>query len=121
MKYLLNQDYVYQTGIVGKGYSCEIFNLSESGIITVFAGFEFDGATLVPDGRIDPSTGLPRTYFAALVHDVLYIEFPKHQIPRREIERLFYRMLKEADFKFAKLYFWGTSVFGGIFLKINRK
>jgi hypothetical protein len=120
MKYTLQNDFIYETGISGNPYNCPIFSLSGTGTITIFAGFRFDGATLVPDGRIDPATGLPRTYFAALVHDVLYIEFPKHGIPRRQIERLFLRMLREANFKPAWLYYAGTSIFGGVFLKLAR-
>lgn len=65
--------------------------------------YSWDGCTFAPDFK--------STYHASLVHDVLY----QYKINRKLADKVFYNILKEYDFKAAKLYYLGTRIFGNLF------
>ena len=87
-------------------------------------GYAWDGCSVkfkikdiwfgVPEGIINQSTGLPKTYRASLVHDLLY-QFRKQirkDIKWGQADREFYLLLKEDEFSFAKIYYIMTRIFG---------
>ncbi len=89
-------------------------------LVTVRAGFEFDGATLAPDGRHDPATGLLRMYYPTVIHDALYVFLPDTPFSRREIDRIFRDMMRQAGFRPVWLYFGAVRTLGGVFVRLTR-
>jgi hypothetical protein len=118
-RYTLENEFVYKTQILGKSFISTFLIVKPDGEITVRPGFVWDGATLVPDGKKGPD-GLPRGYYPSLVHDVLYKYYPKHEITREAIDRLFYDMLIEYGFSrfWAYVYYLGVQKLGDHFLRI---
>lgn len=107
------------------------FVMIAGGKLYIKAGYSWDGNTpqfklfgLVrigtPNGRINPETGKPKTYYASLVHDALYQYFPKHEISRKAIDDLYFEMLKQADFKGAGVYHKAVRALGGIYIALTR-
>jgi hypothetical protein len=107
----------------------------QNGEITVLAGYAWDGCTPkvcvldlligVPDGVVDSRTKRPRTYYASLVHDVLY-QFLSDGlcIRRKDADRCFLRLMTETKFLWRYPYYWAVRVFGGVFRwlgKVKRK
>jgi len=105
--------------------------ISKGNIITVKAGYAWDGCTpkfsfldlLVigtPDGILSDKTGKPKAYHASLVHDVLY-QFlpdlpPDNKVYTREMaDGIFLEILEDADFALRKLYYYAVRTFGGFF------
>jgi hypothetical protein len=96
---LFNNDWVATTGsgqmVINAGYAWNGCNPSLSVLDLFWIG--------TPEGIVGPDTaGKPITYQASLVHDVL-IQF--NVIPRKEADRIFYKLLKQANFKLAWLYY----------------
>ena len=105
--------------------------IHHNGDFLISAGYSWDGCSPklakignfwigVPDGRINPETGKHQAYFATLIHDILYQFKHKDHMPfsRREMDKFFYQLLKESNFRFTKLYFWAVRLLGGIWSKI---
>lgn len=103
-----------------------------AGVMTIAAGYSWDGCSPkyliagriwgTPDGKIDPVTKLPATYYASLVHDVL-CQFEGHpDMPwsREEIDLIFYEVLQRDQFEYADLYYWGVVKLGPIHKRIER-
>jgi len=65
------------------------------------------------DGEIDPETGKPITYYATCVHDAMCICQKENSFfyTRREIDLIFYHMLKEAGWKHSRLYFLAVRIY----------
>ena len=93
--------------------------VGKDGVITVHGsrgdGYAWDGCSPkaswidllwgTPDGRLDDRTEKPITYYASMVHDVLYQYKHKILISRKEADILFRIILKKAD-----LYGGGSTV-----------
>jgi len=75
----------------------------------------FDIVVGTPDGIIDPETEKPKTYYASMIHDILY-QFSKNykgRIKRKQVDRLF---LKEmGNFRLRYLYYLMVRLVGGLF------
>jgi len=130
-------DEVIETNIEGFRYenSDGWLKIEKNGKIIIKAsnerGYAWDGCTpkveffdLVfgaPDGRMDFSTGKPMTYYASMVHDILY-QFKKEvPISRKDADVLFKEILKEAKFKPWPIFYFLVRLFGGIFGKWKNK
>ena len=88
-------------------------------LITIKAnsdGYAWDGCTPkysflglkivgVPDGHIDIETMKPKTYYASLVHDAFYQYLEDVPVTKKEIDKLFVKMLEERYFPLARFYF----------------
>jgi len=132
-KFKLATKFTYHTGILPHDKFLGLWlRVGITGIVTIAEDYSWDGASPkvwalgrwigTPDGSIDERTGLPRTYYATLVHDALYqFALPNGIYTRKEIDEIFLKMLVEADFKQAKLYYRAVRWFGGIYHKINLK
>lgn len=126
-----------QTNITGKSFESAWLKVENSGKITVKGdhgnGYAWDGCSPkiklfgkiigTPDGRIDPKTNKPKTYYASMFHDAIY-QFKKADrmlISRKESDIIFKIMLQKSTFKPWKLYYRGVR-WGGVFLgKWNSK
>jgi hypothetical protein len=118
-KYRLEEEYRYQLpirpehGLLLGG----VASITESGLLIVSAGYAWDGCSPkwrigdvllgTPDAAPDDVNGLPKTYYASLVHDVL-CQFERelsHVVTRREIDMIFRRKMQEDGFGQAALYY----------------
>lgn len=100
--------------------------ITKDGHITVLAGYAWDGCTPkfclmdilfgIPDGVVDSRTGRPKTYYASLIHDVLY-QFLGEGLPltRREIDGFFLRLMSDTGFAFRYVYYAAVRILGGLF------
>ena len=128
--YLLTSDYTYSSLIKGCNFENEWLRLSDDGTIVIKGsnkkGYAWDGCSLkfkvldvyfgTPEGVINRKTKQTKTYFASLVHDVLY-QFSddlKATITRKQTDEEFYHILKRDDFRLARLYYWFVRAFGWI-------
>ena len=110
---------------------CYIKSFGRSGYLVVEQYYSWDGCSPkftvfgkvfgTPDGKI--VKGLPKTYYASLVHDVLYqnLENKNNPFNRKEIDLLFLYLLRVNDFHAAGLYYLGVRWFGGIYHKLNKR
>ena len=127
--YKLDQNYEHQSSITGVSFQHERFTLSAEGLIVVNKGYAWNGCspkfsffTMIfgtPEGDIHPEKEVPRTYYASLVHDVLY-QFSGDitatgQLARKDVDREFYKLLKAHQFLPAFIYYLAVRTFGGLF------
>ena len=72
-----------------------------------------------PDGVIDITTGKPKTYYASLVHDALcqFISGIEDMCSRKDIDQLFFKSLKESNFKLSRLYYTLVRIYANLTLK----
>ena len=125
-KFKIKQDFTYQTQwALDEPYIAEWLEISVDGLVTVKAnqtGFAWDGCTPkwsffhlfiigTPDGHIDIRTMKPFTYFASMVHDVLYQYLDTIPIRKADVDLLFLEML--GDFKPRRLYYFAVKYGGG--------
>lgn len=121
----LDQDFSLQTDWKGIDFQARWLRIREDGLLTIPAGYAWDGCSFklsvldlfiigTPDGIIDIVTMKPRTYYASLVHDVLYQYYGYHGIPRIEIDRNFRFMLRKSHFALASVYYRAVRLLGGL-------
>ena len=65
-----------------------------------------------PDGATNLTHGYPKAYYASMVHDALYQYKSTVPVTRKEADWLFYKMLKEENFFWAKVYYAAVRLFG---------
>ena len=112
-KFKLAQDYRYRhSAFTGIEFANDWTRITD-GQITVFKGYAWDGCspkfTLTglftfgtPDGVL--RHGLPWTYHASLVHDVLCQFRPDHGLTQRQVTDLFADMLTQTRWPLTWLY-----------------
>jgi hypothetical protein len=98
--------------------------LWKSGLITVSSGYSWDGCSPtfqifdlligVPDGATDIRTGMPKTYYASLIHDAL-CQFYDQGLGMTwlQVNQCFLRLLEEADFAPRRIYYWMVKIYSG--------
>jgi len=125
-KFQITEDYTYSdTGWkLSKEFDSQWLKIGTNGELTVKAnqsGYVWDGCTPkwgflnltiigVPDGHLDYRTMKPYTYYASLVHDALYQYLDSVPVSKKEIDKLFLKML--GDFKLRKIYYFFVKTFG---------
>lgn len=134
-KYTEHSNVIFRTNVLHREFDNEWLSIDGNGTIIVkgsnLNGYSWDGCSpknevldLVigtPDGRIEPSTEKPITYFASMLHDILYQFKNDHMISRKEADLMFYQVLKNKKFFFAGLYFVMVRLFGGAYGRFNYK
>ena len=129
-KFVHHEDYTYTTYLL-KNRECNFnrLSISNNGTITVNGSFEngyaWDGCTPkvnllhitwgIFDGklnRFDKGDYKPYTYYASMIHDVLYQYKRCVPVTRKEADLIFYLMLKEAGFIWARVFYIGVRMFG---------
>lgn len=117
---ILDDDFVWDSGdgSINNWKSEDGWARIENGVWYVKRGFKWDGCSGVPDFSDDPDKpGFPKTWKASLIHDVgcQYSNTDKSfPYKRHQVDKFFYRLLKEINCKTATLYYYGVSVFGFI-------
>lgn len=72
------------------------------------------------DGVVDKRSGKPKAFYASMIHDVLY-QFTDHGFTRKQVDIIFLYLMKEYDFRPAKLYYHAVRTFGGMFTEMEQK
>lgn len=97
-----------------------------NGDAIILSGYAWDGCTPkfsvadivfgTPDGIPNEITKKPKTYYASLLHDVLY-QFLDAKVPltRSQIDSVFLEILTRDRFAPRWIYFAAVRVFGGLF------
>jgi len=129
--YCIKKDYIYKSSIKNRKFENEWFKIEKDGTITVKGsnknGYAWDGCSPklikiadmyfgTPEGVLNYSTGQPKTYFASMIHDVLY-QFSKDikdLVKREEADNEFCAILRRDGFRSARFYYWGVKSFGWI-------
>ena len=129
--YCIKEDHVHKTSITGREFENEWFKLEKDGNVTVKGsnkdGYAWDGCTPkfkimdlyfgTPEAVLNLKTGKTKTYYAYLIHDIFY-QFSKDLKPivkRSEIDKEFYTILKEHEFKLAKIYYFFVHLVAWLF------
>ena len=139
-KFVHHDDFTYQTDVLlGRKFEGKWLKIDPDGTITVRGsqdnnrGYAWDGCT--PkfnflqitwgnfDGKlIEHGYNIPRihkfkpaTYYASMIHDVLYQYKRCAPVTRKETDRIFYHQLKEAKWMWAGLYWVGVRLLGWIY------
>ncbi len=132
-KFVHHENFNYQTDIL-KGRSCDFnwLRIDEDGTITVKGshdrGYAWDGCTpklnflhitwgnfdglLIKHGESDYK---PYTYYASMVHDVLYQYKRCALITRAEADKIFLHMLRKSGFMWSYMYYLGVRSLGWMF------
>jgi len=129
--YCIKEDYECLSSIKGREFENKWLKITKDGIITVkgssYNGYAWDGCSPklkikdlylgTMEAVLNPDTGKSKTYYASLIHDILY-QFSndiKLLITRKEVDREFYTILKREKFAFAKVYYLAVRAFGWMF------
>lgn len=129
-KFVSKEDFNWTSTIL-KGRECnfEWLKISKDGTITVKGsnkkGYAWDGCT--PkwnflhitwgnfDGKLrkfDSGNYKPYTYYASMIHDVLYQYKRCAPITRKEADLIFYNILKKHQFMWSHVFYIGVRLFG---------
>lgn len=104
--------------------------IQADGNATVFAPYAWDGCTPkfalwdiligTPDGAPNSRTKKPKTYYASLMHDVLY-QFLDAESPikRKSADKIFLELMTRDNFAPRFLYFAAVRVFGDLSRRIT--
>lgn len=129
-KFVEHSDFLYTTKILeGRSGDYDWLSISPDGTLTVKGsngkGYAWDGCTPKRnflhitwgnfDGKLrkfDSGNYKPYTYYASMVHDVLYQYKRCAPITRKEADRIFYDLLKESKFMWAPIFYFGVRAFG---------
>ncbi len=128
--YCIKEDYSVKTSIKDTSFENDWFRLQPDGTFTVKGtfrnGYAWDGCSPkwkykdmffgTPEAVLNDSTRKSKTYYASLVHDVLY-QFSadiSHLVMRKQADDEFLDILKRDGFSMARLYYWGVRWFGWI-------
>lgn len=129
-KFVERHNYTLSTPLVGHSFCKDFLQIEPNGNITVLCshkctGYAWDGCSPkvnwlditwgTPDGKLDSTTEKPKTYYASLVHDVLYQYKHLHGLSRYQCDVLFYHQMQQAQFKPAKFYYLAVRLLGGVF------
>lgn len=134
-KFVEEEDIVYQSTIFNRECNFNWLKITPDGKITVKGsfkkGYAWDGCTPkfnvfhITWGNFDGQLikhhvykkYRPYTYYASMVHDVLYQYKRCVPLTRREVDKIFLEMLRDSGFMFSGLYWLGVRIFGGFFGK----
>jgi hypothetical protein len=102
-----------------------------NGDAKVIKGYAWDGCTPkfsvfdiligTPDGVPNERTKRPKTYYASLVHDVLYQFMDINpDVPKAKADRIFLELMTRDGFAPRHVYFVAVTIFGGLSHRFTR-
>lgn len=129
--YYIKENYKHKSSIKEREFENEWFKLEKDGTVIVKGsnkkGYAWDGCSPkikikdvylgTPEAVLNFETGKTKTFYASMIHDVFY-QFSKDVksfIKRREVDREFYNILKEHNFRFAAIYYRMVRLLGWMF------
>ena len=105
----------------------------KDGKIVVFKGYSWDGCSPkisifdlflfgTPDGIIHYNTRKPKTYYASLIHDVLYqfLDDPRMPYSRGDMDKFFLDLMRETKFIPRFLYYIFVRLIGGVYRTVAK-
>ena len=131
-KFVVKEDVVYETPIK-TAFENEWLKVERTGRVTVKgshgSGYAWDGCSPkinvldialigTPDGRINVNIGQPVTYYASLIHDILYQFREEIPVSRKAADDVFLQYL--GDFELRMLYYAAVRLFGGLYAGRSR-
>ena len=134
-KYVHHQDVWLVTNLTDVVFENDLLKIENDGKITLKGsykdGYAWDGCSPkrhflhfivgIPDGKLDYRTEKPITYFASMVHDIIYQFKSELDISRKETDVIFRLNLKEAGFLWTGVYYLAVRMFGGLYGKWKKK
>ncbi len=131
-KFVHKKDFSYKSNLLNRTCDFDWLSISVDGTITVKGthenGYAWDGCTPKKnflqitwgnfDGmlkRFDKGDYKPYTYYASMIHDVLYQYKRCVPVTRKETDKIFYHMLKDAGYCWAYIYYLGVRALGWIY------
>jgi hypothetical protein len=128
-KFIYTKPVYIQTNLKDREFENEWIKIHKGGKIKVKCnnkeGYAWDGCSFkfnfiditwgTPDGKLDFKTKKPITYYASLLHDVIYQFKTEIPISRKEADLIFKEILKLHKFKLTKIYYFFVRLFGGIY------
>lgn len=130
-KFIIHHDVFIITNIKNRSFNNCWLSIEPDGKITLKGsygdGYAWDGCSPkkvfldiiwgTSDGKLDWNIEAPITYYASLIHDVLYQFKGKIPISKKETDVLFLLNLRKAKFKWAGLYGFAVRALGGFYGK----
>ncbi|MES2518383.1 MAG: hypothetical protein V4585_09765 [Bacteroidota bacterium] len=130
-KFVIHEDVFIITNIKNRSFNNCWLSIEPDGKITLNGSYEdgyaWDGCSPkvvflditwgTPDGKLDWDTEAPITYYASLIHDVLYQFKGDIPISKKEADILFLLNLRKTKFKLAGIYGFAVRVLGGLYGK----
>lgn len=91
-----------------------LMTIQTNGMWIIRKGFRWNGSTWVPDGRIDPATGLPITWKASCYHDCgyRYLFMSGNPMKKHDVDKSFHTLLLDVYWKYSELYYQGVKYLG---------
>lgn len=134
-KYVHDEDVWLETNLQTEAHENDVLRIESGGKIMVKGsvgnGYAWDGCSPkkhflhfligTPDGKLDYRTEKPITYYASMVHDIIYQFKSEVDISRKEADVLFKITLKESGFMWSGLYYLMVRLFGGFYGKWKKK
>jgi hypothetical protein len=128
-KYVHKEDIYIETNLRGLSFNNDFLSITEDGRITVKGsskkGYAWDGCSPkinfihllwgTPDGKLDYRTEKPMTYYASMIHDVIYQFKGEVCVSRKDADIIFRVMLKEANFMWWWAYSIAVRIGGGLY------
>ena len=130
-KFVHKKDEYIRTNLIGRVYENEWLKIDDDGKIIVRGsntdGYAWDGCSPkwnfidliwgTPDGRLDFKTEQQITYYASMIHDVLYQFKSEIKLSRKEVDIIFKLNLRKSKFKLSGIYYFFVRLFGGLYGK----
>jgi len=129
--YRIEKKYVHKSQIRKRKFENKWLKLEKNGNVTIKGtykkGYAWDGCSPkwkfrdicfgTPEGVLNETTGMSKTYYASMVHDIFYQFSPdlKSLITRKEVDDEFYLILKKNKFKSALVYYWAVRFVGWLY------
>lgn len=134
-KYVHNEDIWIDTNLLDRDFESDRLKIESNGRILVKASFQegyaWDGCSPkwnflnitwgTPDGMLDYRTTKPMTYYASMIHDVIYQFKDEVDISRKEADILFKLILKESSFMWWRVYGIAVRIGGGFYGKWKKE
>ncbi|MEM1137994.1 MAG: hypothetical protein AAGI07_19320 [Bacteroidota bacterium] len=134
-KFVYHKDVFIKTNLIGRNFKNEWVEIESDGKIIIkgssSGGYAWDGCSPkwhfidlmwgTPDGKLDFRTEKPITYFASMIHDVIYQFKEELDISRKEADIIFKLILNEAGFMWCGLYFFSVRIGGRFYGTWKRK
>lgn len=120
-KFTLKEDIEIMTDLKGHNFNCDWFQLFEGGKIIVKSGYSWDGCSpkVKIFGKIIGTWDGKNnsTYYASMLHDVLYQYKCEIPFSRLEVDKQFKKDLEKINFKYTNIYYFFVRKFGGFYGK----
>ena len=126
-KFTLEEEFTFKTPLLNGYHFNSEWVCIDDGWMIIRQGYSWDGCSPkfefldmfpgTPDGKTDPKTNKPITYYASGIHDALYQYKRELKVPRHIADLIFFVMLVEVGFSMSLVYYLAVRAFGGFYGK----